>query len=184
MNTIEDSMAGKRVIKVQEIVNDIRSGMTDAELLVKYQLSARGLDSVFRKLLDVQAIDPNELRARSDAMEDSVAIDDQRLLVRNLVPTNVFVYEKADLGTRGVVHDITERGIGVREIETQVGELKRFLVTPDEFLQIDPFDFEATCRWTQKSPEGFVAAGFEITRIEEKGFTELRKMIHLIKSHQ
>jgi uncharacterized protein (DUF433 family) len=43
-------MALKRKIEAREIVRDIVSGMTDAELMEKYDLSAKGLHSAFEQL--------------------------------------------------------------------------------------------------------------------------------------
>jgi hypothetical protein len=41
----------KREIYVKEIVNDIRSGMDHSQLMRKYKLTLKGLDSAFKKLL-------------------------------------------------------------------------------------------------------------------------------------
>lgn len=44
-------MSRKRVIEAKDIVNDIRSGMSEAELMEKYSLSSKGLQSAFQKLI-------------------------------------------------------------------------------------------------------------------------------------
>lgn len=47
-------MTEKRKINGQAFINDIRSGMSDTELMLKYKLSSRMLQSLFRTLLKHQ----------------------------------------------------------------------------------------------------------------------------------
>ena len=58
-------MEPKRKIKAKEIVNDIREGMSDSQLMEKHSLSSKGLQSVFRKLVDAKAITPREVFNRA-----------------------------------------------------------------------------------------------------------------------
>lgn len=67
-------MSEKRKIKARDIVNDIRAKMTDAELMTKYNLSAKGLQSVFLKLLDAKAISRSEFDFRPVAYQDTAVI--------------------------------------------------------------------------------------------------------------
>ena len=46
----------KREIKAKDFVNDIRSGMSDSQIRGKYNLSAQGLESAFKKLLEAKAV--------------------------------------------------------------------------------------------------------------------------------
>jgi PAS domain S-box-containing protein len=52
------------VIKAVEALKDIRDGLSDLELMTKHRLSARGLASLFRKLVAIGALDPVELEMR------------------------------------------------------------------------------------------------------------------------
>lgn len=54
----------KRKINADVALRDIRSGMTEAELMAKYRLSAKGLQSLFNKLLLAGLIDLEELDLR------------------------------------------------------------------------------------------------------------------------
>ena len=58
-------MREKRKIDGKPILDDVRSGMTDGELQVKYSLSANGLSTIFEKLVARQAISHTELCGRS-----------------------------------------------------------------------------------------------------------------------
>lgn len=67
-------MPEKTKIKARDVVNDIRAGMTDPELMEKYGLSAKGLQSLFRKLLEVKAIASSELKRRRADYHDTTII--------------------------------------------------------------------------------------------------------------
>ncbi len=54
----------KPVIDAREVLNDLRSGMEDVDLMQKYNLSSRGLQSLFRKLTQagiIREVSPREL---------------------------------------------------------------------------------------------------------------------------
>ncbi len=68
-------MAARKVIIAAEVVRDIRSRMTDLELMEKYKLSRRGLDSLLKKLLAVKLITPEELDWRPVEYDDAVVLD-------------------------------------------------------------------------------------------------------------
>ena len=59
----------KAVVKAAEAVNAIRSGMNDAALMEKFSLSAKGLDSLFKKLSATGDLDDAELEQRRLSME-------------------------------------------------------------------------------------------------------------------
>jgi len=61
--------ARKTRINPGDAVPCIRSGMSDTELMDRYDISARGLDSLFRKLVDAGEIDSSELESRKHGLE-------------------------------------------------------------------------------------------------------------------
>jgi uncharacterized protein (DUF433 family) len=65
----------KRTIRAKDVVQDIRSHMTDAQLMEKYQLSARGLQSVLKKLVQHNLLSESDLSWRPVGYDDTVAID-------------------------------------------------------------------------------------------------------------
>ncbi len=54
----------KAVIDADQAVQDIRGGMSDIELMQKYDVSAQGLESLFSKLIAASQISPLELDER------------------------------------------------------------------------------------------------------------------------
>lgn len=63
-----DEMREKPRISARDAVIDIRSGVSDAELMEKYGLCAKGLQSLFRKLIEIRAITQTELDRRKAAL--------------------------------------------------------------------------------------------------------------------
>ena len=57
----------KARIEADQAIKDIRAGMSDGELMQKYNISARGLQSLFRKLLAASLISRRELTARRNS---------------------------------------------------------------------------------------------------------------------
>lgn len=56
----------KRKIPAKQAVADIRSGMPDAALMEKYRLSAKGLQTLFSKLLEANLLAQSELDNRAE----------------------------------------------------------------------------------------------------------------------
>ncbi len=54
----------KLQLSAREVVTDLRSGMTDLELMRKYELSPKGLQSLFGKLVAKRIIEQEELDSR------------------------------------------------------------------------------------------------------------------------
>jgi hypothetical protein len=62
----------KPKLSAKEVVQDIRAGMTDGELMAKYNLSAKGLQSVFQKLIDAGILISAELECRMPSAQQRV----------------------------------------------------------------------------------------------------------------
>jgi hypothetical protein len=172
-------MAAKRTIRVGEVVNDIRKGMTNLELMDKFQLSAKGLKSLFTKLIDFEAITEGELDGRVPPGDDTVDIDPRRLLRRNYLFVNLPVCEADNESEDGYVRDITESGLQVSKLAATVGVGKALVLKPEGLADIQPIVLEAQCKWVKTATgEEESLAGFEITDISQEGIRELKYLIH------
>jgi hypothetical protein len=54
----------KRKISAKQLVSDIKSGLSDAQLMAKHDLTAKGLQSAFSKLTEAGLINASSLRER------------------------------------------------------------------------------------------------------------------------
>lgn len=62
-------------VNAQDVLDDIAAGMDDARLMDKYRLSARGLESLFRKLSDAGLVTESDLNRRMPLRENTVIVD-------------------------------------------------------------------------------------------------------------
>jgi hypothetical protein len=175
------AMTSKRTIKAKDIVNDIRSGMTNLQLMEKHNLSSKGLQSIFTKLMDAKAVKDRELDGRTPLADDTVNLNQMRVLPRNYLFLNLPVYEADEMKIEGQIRDITEKGLQVAGIPVGVGDYKTLLVRAEDFDNIRPFTLRAQCRWTKPAtavePD---VAGYQIKDISEGALEELRKLIHAV----
>jgi len=174
-------MVETRKIKARDIVNDIRAGVTDADLMSKYRLSSRGLQSAFDKLVEAGAIRLEEIYGRSPSDDDTVRIDDLRDLPRHYLALAVSIFEPTRPEVKGKLREITEQGIGVIGIEARIGDTKSLVIPSGRFMEADRIWFEATCVWARmKGPGSESIAGFQITKISDKDLENLRQLIRLL----
>jgi eukaryotic-like serine/threonine-protein kinase len=62
-------------VNAQDVLDDIAAGADDTHLMEKYQLSARGLESLFRKLLDAGLVNQIDLDRRMPLRRNTVVVD-------------------------------------------------------------------------------------------------------------
>jgi hypothetical protein len=164
-------------VNIRTIVNDIRSGMADHELMAKYGLSVKGLHRAFEKLVDLKALTRGDLENRFPSAADSIYFESMRELPRHYVVIPIPIHELGPPQKSGMLRDITEKGVGVVGIEAKVGETKVFAIYPNEFVTVSPFSFKAICRWTEGKAPGDSVGGFAITEISEDALEKLRQLI-------
>lgn len=171
----------KRTIAIKEFVRDFKSGKTNEDMMQQYDLDLWGLRNTLKKMIEIKALDEDDVRDRMPSFHEESGGDDRRLLKRRFVLFSFPIYVADDLEEEGLVNDITEIGLQVSGIKASAGETKSLLIRADEFADIYPFVFEATCRWANPTNDrGEYAAGFEITSISEGGLDELRKLIQML----
>ena len=178
LRTVFRQLAKLRERRIQTLVDDLRSGMTHSELMKKYQLSTEGLATALKFLIKASATGRDELETLSSFHDGDRTARDLRDTPRNHPIPVVTICEVGKPGTRYLVRDISENGIGVTGMIAQVDETKLLAVVGDEFGEIAPFEFRAQCRWArQLEPDGEVSAGFRITSIGRQDVLRLQEFI-------
>lgn len=76
----------KPKIDAKQAVEDIRAGMDDCDLMAKYHVSAKGLESLFGKLVKAGALDSSELERRHRAFSGTVVISRDLEIVAEEAP--------------------------------------------------------------------------------------------------
>lgn len=171
-------MNQKRTIKAKEILNDIRSGMTPAQLINKYRFSTKSLRLIFRKLLEANIISKSELDDIRPLYHCSIDIRLRRLPRRRLI-FPVKIYEEGNPFKAGIVRDISERGVCIQGIEAAMGDVKNFIIRTGFFGEMSTLVFEAKCKWSrvENNSRREIVAGFEITNISSLDSKELKKFL-------
>lgn len=171
----------KKRIQTSRILADIRSHLSEAQIMSKYGLSSRGLQSTFWKLVRSGALTWDELLNVYPALDDSVTLQKMRQWTRSHPILSIAIYEEGNPENKGKVRDLTENGVGVTGISVLPDERKTLVMVPDEFMELKPFSLEAICRWSTPRCEGeSCSAGFEIVHIDEKSLEELQELVQLM----
>ena len=77
-------MAEKKTVSAREVVADIRVGMTDEQLMLKNGLSAKGLESLKKKLITAGLLTAQELDGKSPPTQVSDPSVDKRIFAKNI----------------------------------------------------------------------------------------------------
>jgi hypothetical protein len=174
-------MPPKVIIQAREIIADIRSGMSDGELMGKYRLNAKGLESAFSKLVNSGLLNVEEIYGHQREGEDTVIVDDLTLIPRHFLTVAVPLYEMGVPEAEGVLSEITERGMTIKGIPSRVGEIKTFVIPCRKFIKADSITFEAKCLWSNRQPPPDKwTSGFQITRIARDSLGGLRELVQLL----
>jgi uncharacterized protein (DUF433 family) len=168
----------KKRISAQAIVRDIRSGMTGSEIMDKHKLSVRGLQRVFRKLVDAGWLTRDECVGVLPDEEASITLQKIRQTTRRLPVLSVTLYDKRRPSVTGALRDISDRGLGVSGMHAVIDETRTLVIVPNESLPLSPFSVHVRCRWFKEGDAGLpCTAGFEIMHAELSSIEALRELI-------
>ncbi|MBI5570750.1 MAG: PilZ domain-containing protein [Desulfomonile tiedjei] len=167
-------------IRIREIVKDISASMSDIELMEKYRISRHALQVLFKKLLDLKAIDRDTLFGEVGIQYETAVSHFVRELQRYSLDFEIPVYLSENPQIQGRLRDLSEKGVGVEGLEVETEQIKTLVILGDAFGVVAPFDVEAECRWSRREgPEQVVLAGFKILALSDTAREELRKLIKL-----
>lgn len=161
-------MASKRVINIKSVAADIQSGLSDTELMEKYGLTSKNLSTVLDKLLEYQLITFDDLQQRQAEFEEEEVYtppSEFRAWERDEVDFPLRLHDEADPQVKGVLLNVSERGLGVKGIRATVGDVKTFVIHADEVFEVDPVVCEVNCRWIKLAREDRgCLSGYEVVK--------------------
>ncbi len=171
-------MRPKRQIPAGPVVSDIRAGMTNAQLMKRYSISSDMLEKIFKKLQDANMITERDLDGRMLSSQEGVVHGSVRQEPRCYTIMRLPITDLDNLEADCYVKDLSERGIRIANLKSNVGEKKNFLIQASEFADVQPFSFGAECLWAKTGTDTERhLAGFEIIRISEEDLQQLREFI-------
>jgi hypothetical protein len=156
--------------------------MHDPDLMDKYNLSAKSLQKIMRRLVESRVIEHDELYASSPAYKDTVDITHLRLQEREEVTMPLPILSTNEM-ERGLVRDISPNGLRTAGIRVQSGAKRTFNLPVDHFIMAEPIVFEAECKWSKNrgTDVNYVVAGWEITGISEKAREDLLRFVKVLR---
>ncbi len=159
-------MSTQRKIKAAEVIRDIQKGISDSGLMDKYMLSAKGLQSLFKQILDARMLQPSQLDRRSASDDSRVLLENLRSVPRQPLYMPIPMHLRDQPEMKGLVEEMTDKGLRVRDIAARIDESKTFVLAVDQCFSLDPLVLDVRCKWTSSDDvsEGFVA-GFEIVNV-------------------
>ena len=173
---------GQRRRIAEKIAEDVRSGMKDSEMMEKYQLSNSALQKAYQILLTEGLLGPGEINGPEQPLRKGGSARHERRKVSRRCPSlRIVVSDRNNEGVSGTIKDITEKGLAVRGIEADIGELKTLAILGDDIGIIDPFELRAECRWVgSEESEGQSVAGFQVTAISDHDLQRLQELIDFL----
>ena len=170
-------MAEKRTIRAKDIVNDMRAGMSDQELMGKYRLSVKGLESIFKKLEESGTLKRSDLYGRLPSFDDTVNLGSARKLPRNYCALKLVIHEADNPVNQGEIFDASEKGVGVQGMESTQGKTQNLVIDGGDVDDLGAISFRAVCRWSRRDEEGVFLSGFEIVTISDSDMAKLKELI-------
>jgi hypothetical protein len=163
------------------LINDIHGGLTDAELMEKYHLSAAELRRRLLQLMSDNAVISADVYWRPILYDYEVSDDDRRATPRYplelLLPVN-------EIGSpepaSGFLVDINEKGGCVKGMNPSVGDTVTLRIEPGTLASADEIIVDVAFRWVQRVGDADFLAGFQILAISERDSSLLRELIRTI----
>ncbi len=183
----------KRRVPLNGIVNDIFVGMTDVELMTKYEIVwASDLYKVFKKLIKRGVVKKDEIKNRRPEkrkskwkgeepdlhllIQEKATNFDVRVAPRNKLFGSVEIFDMTThLCSYGVeIKDVSEFGLMIAPIKMIKNDIREFLIKPTHLEDVKTISFLAECRWTDG-----IRAGLKISSISPLNMRELQELIRL-----
>ncbi len=179
--SLEKSLAtgSKNKVRVNEMVKDIRSGLTKPELIEKYRLTPRGLSWLLMKLISTGAVSRQEIYGMLWSNYQELPPDKLRRSERHTPNFYVPIYASDEPEVVGSVRDVSQQGIGVKGIHANIGETRTLIIPGDSFGELGRITFDAQCAWCRKDSRREYISGFEITCVDPGNKRELHLLIEL-----
>ena len=176
---IKNVLKGRqRRIVAKEVVEDLRSGMSEPALMEKYRLSAKSLQRLFERLVDSNVIGHAELYELSESYRAKTDGYKGRSYNRAYLTVPVPIIDTQTFAS-GLLRDISREGFRVVGIESNVGDVKTFEIPMDIFMQSDPLLVVGECRWVAKKGQEkqYIVAGYKMTNFTGSEETAVRRFI-------
>jgi hypothetical protein len=154
--------------------------MTVAEIAKKNGFLAENFSYILKKLEAMHFLSDGNSTGKTGSRCTEHNAQDRRSFPRLQRPVLTTRIYDVDIPEKtGLILDLSESGIAVSGIESQIGQEKSLFMNVGDFVEYEALTFECRCRWisvsdnAQRDP----CAGFEITSISDYSFGCLKTVI-------
>lgn len=168
-------------ITIKSIMSDIHSDTAASDIMKKYGLSPKGLETVFRQLVSAGLLNARQLAERypNYASLLSAKTADKGAALTLSVPVPIHDLESS---ARGILRNISADAIRVVGVRARVGETKTFQIPVDMFMAAAPLQLSARCVWVQTNGEDRknIVACFEVVKLTKSQREVLDRFIRVM----
>lgn len=168
----------KLQISAKDAIQCIRSGMDDLSLMKRYDISAKGLASLFRKLIEENYLQPEHFYGASPSCHD-IALEQD--IPPRFLALSARVYDARNPRSKGFLTQIDEKGLNVVGIESKKGDKKTLKIHPGGVIQSDDIWMDALCVDSEiNAVEDRPSASFQIRNISTESLEKFRELIQAL----
>jgi hypothetical protein len=176
--SILDRLLAQQKMALMDVLQGVRSGLSDHELMLRYRLTPEEMERAFTQLLAEKLIEPIELEGRTAPVLRDYRMVSPRSTPRRFPTFDVKVRFEDDHGQEGYLLDVNEKGLAVQGLGAFQGEVRTLTVMGDEVFELDLFTFQARCRWVRGNGcNGGRLCGFEILDMPEETMEDFRQWL-------
>lgn len=179
--SLSDGELTKPVINALDAVNCIRSGMSDRQLMKRYQISEKGLRSLLKKLFDRGCLTEDECPELSHRYGEPYDEVQLQLSPRYQLAVLAPVYDPECHQPHGQLQNVNEQEIGIIGIEAHVGETRTLVIPAKPYLDRDHIWLEAQCCSADETGgDRLPNTSFHITTISDEHRANLRELVRVL----
>lgn len=170
-------------IRKTEIVDEIRSGLEDDDVMRRHDIPLRVFQRILQALVSEDVITHEELYSKSVVYRSLIDILRARDHPRVYVPISIRVRCIGSSRT-GFLLDISESGLRVAGLQEDVGDEITLRLPLDEVSGSLPVEFQAICRWSVDASSGrkHPVSGFQIKSISQKARKQILGLVRFCSS--
>lgn len=179
-HSVLNQLLDERRRRAVQILADSRSGMTLADVAKKNGFLAANFSNILESLEDLYFLSNDSCTRKTGSHCTELGARDRRSFPRLQRPVlTTRIYEAVAPEKTGLILDLSESGIGVRGIESQMGQEKTLFMNVGDFVEYEALTFECRCRWISvyDNSQRDLCAGFEITSISDNSLGCLKAVL-------
>jgi hypothetical protein len=174
----ENGKGGRAMYDEHALIDDVRGGLTDSEIMQKYNLPAADLREKILHLSRDKVLKYSDIYWRPILYDYGSGDDERRSIPRYPLKLLLPVEERGSLESApGFLIDVNERGGCLQGVQTEVGARLDLAIYPEGLISAETIGLDAVIQWVEEGEGTPALAGFEIAAISETDLALLKDLI-------